>query len=284
MDEEKLLEKERRRQRALRIIKHWRLMDDRFMKCCLKNNIPAVECILQIILERKDLRVQKVVIEDTIPNLRGRGIRMDVHAIDAKGKEYNIEVQRSNEGAARKRARFNSSLLDLNALKASDDFEQLPETYVIFITENDVMGAGLPRYHVERTIQELQHQLFADEEHIIYVNGAYEGTDDIGKLMHDFRCRKAEDMFLEPLRETVYRYKETPEGVNDMYSEMEKWEQEEREAGRVIGKAEGQAEARHEMALEMLKDKFPLTTIVKLSKLSLEQIQKIAKDNHLATV
>lgn len=280
MDEVKMSEKERRHQRALSIIRHWRLLDDSFMKCCLKDNVPAVECILQIILERRDLRVQKIVIEDTIPNLRGRGIRMDVHAIDAGGKEYDIEVQRSDKGATHKRARFNSSLLDLNALKSGEDFEKLPETYVIFITENDVMEAGLPRYHIERTIQELQNQLFNDKEHIIYVNGAYKGTDDIGKLMHDFRCREARDMLLKPLKETVYRYKETPKGVESMCREMEKWGQEEREAGMAIGKATRD----REVALDMLKDKFPLATIAKISKLSLEQIRKIAEENHLATV
>lgn len=274
MDEENLREKARRHQRALSIIKHWRLLDDSFMKCCLKDNVPAVECILQIVMELRDLKVLRVVIEDTIPNLRGRGIRLDVHAVDGEGKQYDIEVQRSNEGAARKRARFNSSLLDLNALKAGEDYAELPETYVIFITENDVMGAGLPRYHVERMIQELQHELFADGEHILYVNGAYEGSDDMGKLMHDFRCQDAKDMLLQPLKETVYRYKETPKGVATMCEEMERWGQEEREAGK--------AERDREVALDMLKDKFPLATIAKISKLSLEQIQELAKKNHLA--
>lgn len=40
--------KERRHQRALHIIRRWRLLDDEFMKRCLKDNIPAVECILPL--------------------------------------------------------------------------------------------------------------------------------------------------------------------------------------------------------------------------------------------
>ena len=108
---------DRRHQRALAIIKRWRLLDDEFMKRCLKDNIPAVECILRIIMEKPKLQVKTVQIEDTIPNLLGHGIRMDVHAIDAEGTEYDIEVQRSDKGAGTKRARFNSSLLDLNSLQ-----------------------------------------------------------------------------------------------------------------------------------------------------------------------
>ena len=118
MNEQTLSDLQKRRHtRALQIIKRWRLMDDDFMKRCLKNNIPAVECILRIIMEQPDLHVLSVTIEDTIPSLLGHGIRMDVHAVDSAGTEYDIEVQRSDKGAGARRARFNSSLLNLNSLK-----------------------------------------------------------------------------------------------------------------------------------------------------------------------
>ena len=68
---------------------------------------------------------------------------------------YNIEVQRSDRGASEKRARYNSSLLDANLTDAGDDYDALNETYVIFITENDVLKAGLPIYHVDRTVREI---------------------------------------------------------------------------------------------------------------------------------
>ena len=38
---------------------------------------------------------------------------------------------------------------------------------------------------------------FEDGEHILYVNGEYRGTSDIGKLMHDFSCTNANDMNFE---------------------------------------------------------------------------------------
>ncbi len=228
----------KRHQRALHIIKRWRLMDDEFMKRCLKDNIPAVECILRIIMEQPDLHVLTVHIEDTIPNLLGHGIRMDVHAVDAAGTEYDIEVQRADKGAGVKRARFNSSLLDLNSLKKGNTYDQLPESYVIFITEHDVLEHGLARYHINRVIEEL-NQRFDDGEHIIYVNGAYEGQDDIGKLMNDFRSATAENMIWEPLKEVVDRYKNNPEEVAEMCAELEKWSLEERQEGRAEGRTEG---------------------------------------------
>lgn len=261
-------EKERRHLRALRIIKHWRLLDDEFMKRCLKDNIPAVECILRIIMEMPKLRVLSVVIEDTIPNLQGRGIRMDVHAIGADGKEYDIEVQRANSGAGKKRARFNSSLLDLNSLQKGDTFDALPESYVVFITEHDVLRMGLPRYHIDRVIRESQ-TLFDDGEHILYINGAYKGEDDIGKLMHDFRSSNPDDMLLEPLRETVNRYKNNPREVAAMSKELENWLEEER------------TEGKKETALNMLRDNMPSTLVMKYTNFTKEQLAKLATANHI---
>lgn len=237
------IRKKKRLQRALRIVKHLRLLDDVFFRRCLKDNIPVAECILRIILEKPDLQVLSMQVEYVIPNLQGRSVRLDVRATDSTGKIYDIEMQRANEGAGKERARYNSSLLDLDSLKAGDKFKQLPETYVIFITENDVLRKGLPRYHVDRVIRETQ-DLFDDGEHILYINASYEGDDDIGKLMHDFRSDNVDDMLLEPLKETANRYKNNPKEAMKMSRELDAWLAEEHNAGRLAGWREGEAEGR----------------------------------------
>ena len=260
-----------RHERALQIIRRWRLMDDAFMKRCLKDNIPAVECILQIIMERPDLSVLSVQIEDTIPSLTGRGIRMDVHAVDENGAEYDIEVQRADQGAGAKRARFNSSLLDLNSLGKGSTYENLPHTYVIFITEHDVWKHGLARYHVNRVIEELR-QPFDDGSHIMYVNGEYHGNDSMGALMHDFRSDDAEDMMLPPLKEVVERYKTNPKEVAAMCGELEKWSQEERAEGWKAGRAEGHAD----IVKAMLRRHMSVKDIVEITGLSAVQIEQLS--------
>ena len=85
--------------------------------------------------------------------------------------------------------------MDLNGLQKGDDYDKLPETYVIFITERDVLGHELPLYHIERTITEL-NDFFNDGSHMIYVNGAYHGDDDIGRLMSDFCSTSPDTMYL----------------------------------------------------------------------------------------
>ena len=93
-----------------------------------------------------------------------------------------------------KRARYNSSLIDANVTEPGDQYEALNESYVIFITENDVLKKNLPIYHIERTITETGEP-FGDEEHIIYVNSQIRDDTSLGKLMHDFACIEAKDMF-----------------------------------------------------------------------------------------
>ena len=145
-----------------------RLIDDDFMAAVFEDRTCA-EFLLQIILKRDDLTVKEVHGQYSIKNLQGRSIRLDILAVDQKNRAYNIKVQRSDRGASEKRARYNSSLLDANLTDAGNDYDALNETYVIFITENDVLKAGLPIYHVERTVQETG-TVFNDQAHIVYAS------------------------------------------------------------------------------------------------------------------
>ena len=66
--------------------------------------------------------------------------------------------------------------MDMNTLNPGQDFDELPETYVIFITRDDTLGYGLPVYHVTRKIEEVGAD-FGDEAYILYVNaGTQEDT------------------------------------------------------------------------------------------------------------
>jgi hypothetical protein len=191
-----------------------RLMDDDFLSLVFDRNIEATEFLLHVILQREDLKVMEVVGQRDYKNpvVGGRSIRIDIYAKDADGYIYDIEIQRSDEGADSHRARFHSGMIDTRMLKAGQDFTELKDSYIIFITERDVMGAGFPLYHIEKKILETGAD-FNDGSHIIYVNGAYKNDNDpVGKLMHDFRCVDAVDMFNPILAEQVRFYKETEGG------------------------------------------------------------------------
>ena len=215
-----------KRQKILAKIQEFTLMDDDFMTVFFDNDIPRTEYVLRIIMENDALRVKSVKTQYSIKNLKGRSVRLDVRAEDDSGKVYDIEIQNAYSGAGARRARYNSALMDADATVPKMDTEALPETFVIFITANDVMKGGLPLYHINRKVEET-NEPFNDGAHIIYVNGAYR-NGKIGDLMHDFSCKKSADMKSAILAEKVRHLKEDDKGVKKMCKIMEDFAVEER--------------------------------------------------------
>ncbi|MCM1308638.1 MAG: hypothetical protein NC223_08575 [Butyrivibrio sp.] len=232
-------------------LKLFRYMDDDFMTACLADNFEGVELILRIILGLDDIKVKSVRTQEQLKNLQGRSVVLDVHAVDSTDKEYDVEIQRSDAGAGAKRARYNSSLLDAHILKSGGDTENIPDSYVIFITENDVMKGNQAIYPIERyvTIGE-EKVLFGDGSHIIYVNGKYRGDDEIGRLMHDFSCTEPDDMIFEELAKKARHFKKTEKGVAAMCKLLE--------------------DMRNEV--ELNKAKKTAAYLIRLGKMTLEEI------------
>ena len=209
-----------KREKILEKIQQFCLMDDDFMTKCFEDNIECTELVLRIIMDKTDLKVTEARTQYTIKSLQGRSVRLDIDAVDSSGKEYDIEIQRADKGAGARRARYNCSLLDANVLLTGDDTEKLPETYVIFITENDVLGGNKPIYHIQKTIFETG-ELFEDGSHILYVNGAWKDESPLGLLMKDFSCKNPKDMHYKLLADRVKYFKEDEKGVRAMCKAVE---------------------------------------------------------------
>lgn len=270
---------EERRKLFMEKLKDMTLMHDEFMSAAFADNIPAVELVISLILQRSDLVVKDVTVQRTIENLKGHSVRLDVLAVDNNGKWYNIEIQRASKGAGAKRARYNSSLIDAELLEKNHDYSDLPETYVIFITERDFFNAGKQLYHVERRIQETATS-FGDGTHIIYVNGEYIDETPLGRLISDFHATDAGKMHYDILSERVYDLKETEGGQYAMSEFMEEIAKAERAEGKAEGIAEGEAKGRTENALQtalnMLKKQMSLNDIADCTGLPIEKVQELA--------
>jgi predicted transposase/invertase (TIGR01784 family) len=268
-------------QKDLEYIKNFRMLDDDFMKSVFDDK-PTVEFLLRIILNRPDLVVISVRTEYVLNNLHGRSVRLDIVATDAQGKIYNIEIQRTDKGAGEKRARYNMSLIDANSTEPGDDFENIPEAYVIFITEKDHLGKGLPIYHIERTITETG-EIFDDKAHIIYVNAEIVNDTPLGKLMHDFRCTDYRDMNYPILSERVRYFKEDEEGVSSMCRAMEQMRAEAAAEAAKKAKAEGKAEGKITGIIEFCFDEGKsfdeaVSIVVRRFKLSQDKASELVSE------
>ncbi len=272
------------RPEIMRWIQRLRLIDDYFMQVCFQDCIECVELVLRIILDKPDLVVQRVSAQKSLANLYGQGSRLDIFAVDSENRPYDIEIQRASRGAQPRRARFYSSLLDANQKETGKDYELLPESYVIFITERDVLRLGQPLYKIERQIVGTD-KLFCDGAHIIYVNGEMrEGDTALARLMHDFFCANPAEMHYEPLAHVTGFHKTDSKEVVKMSSTFEAFAEEiEKQTsakylaqGMEQGMAQGMEHAGRTFALKLLADGFSCEDIARYTALPLDTVLELA--------
>lgn len=265
---------DQKQQEDLARLRQLRLIDDDFFSKCFDNDTACVQLVLQIVLDKPDLNVVDVRTQVFVENLLNRSVRLDVLATDSEGRKFNIEIQRSDKGAGRKRARYNSSMMDVNLLEKGNDFEELPETYVIFITENDVIGLGEAIYEIERCFVK-SGKRFGDGSHILYVNGSYRDDSPVGKLLHDFSCTDPSDMCYNVLADRARFFKESKEGIAVMCKVLDDM----RRQSYQEGMAEGKNKNRKETALNLLKlGTISLDDISFATGLSLDEVKKLNED------
>ena len=260
------------------------LMDDPFMIDFFRDNIPCVQFVLRVIMSKDDLIVKSVNVQHVMRAAEGsRYVRLDVYAVDAENRHYDIEVQVAPEGASPNRARYNSAMMDVNILKTGENYSLLKEreSVVIFITEKDVLGEGEPIYIIDRIIMK-SGKPFNDGSHIVYVNASYQDiSTELGRLMHDFHCVKPKDMLNPVLAKKAGELKGDDEmGV---WAEIEaeaiaEGRKEGLQKGLQEGLRKGIIEASEKIARNLVKaGTVALDEIAKACGLSLQRVKELAE-------
>ena len=282
----------------LRAIREFTLLDDTFVSKVFEGDRENVQFVLRIFLDDVKIKVIESQTQRRIKNLQGHDLQLDILAEKADGQKINVEIQNENSGAIAQRARYHLSMLDANSLEKGEDFDKLPENYVIFITKNDVLNGNLPIYHIHRGIDE-NGQRFNDGSHIIYINNKIQDNTPLGRLMHDFSCKNPDDMYYENLATKVRYFKEAEEGIQKMGDVMEKlmakrerefmekaekeMEKREKELGHVMEKLmakrerEAMEKGRLEFAKNLLAENETIERTARLTTLSVAEVRKLAE-------
>lgn len=266
-------ERARRRAKNLELIQDFRLMDNPFMGRVFQGDIELGQLAATLMTKRDDITVTSVITEHELKNLHGRSVRLDIHAFDHDKKEVDIEIQRDEKGATPKRIRYNSAMMDSNFLVQRENFEDLPEQYIFFVTENDVTGLHQLISPVTKYIGKGVTIPYNDGIHVAYIDSSRADGSPLGKLMHDFCCRSADDMYYPLLREKVRYYKETNQGVTVMSNLMEEYLKKEHAAGA--------ASATLKFIRNQLKRHVPYQQIAEDTETSLDEVLRIAKESNM---
>ena len=110
-----------------------------------------LEMLLNIQIERLELsQAEKTIDVDFL----SKGVRFDVYVKDGTGRCFDIEMQTTDRKNLPKRARYYQGILDISNLNQGFDYEELHESYIIFLCLDDVFKKGLPIYTFRNVCEE----------------------------------------------------------------------------------------------------------------------------------
>ena len=261
---------------VMQIIKNLRLIDDVLFEKFMEDPA-ACEELLQVILENPQLKVkpETLVAQKSLRNLAKRSVRLDAYIEGVEDKVYNIEIQRSDNCNHVKRVRYNASTITVNKSEPGDEFEDVQDVIVIYISEFDMFGAGKTIYHVENVIKETGEPV-KDGLTSVYVNTEVADNSLIGELMQCFLKSDFED---DNFPNISRRMKELKHGEEDeiMCKSVEEYaERKAKEAAEKAAKkaAEEATKKAKEEAEEVAK-----RTVMELDQMGMD-IDKIANVVH----
>ena len=220
------------------------LMDDDFMRVVLKD-IRCTEYILQTILKKPRLRVKEQVLQEDLKNLQGRSVILDCLCTDESGTVYNIELQNKRYGASPLRARYHAGMIDMHILKAGENFNRLPESYVIFICGKDIFKKDKQIYHIHRVIEETGDS-FPDKAQIIYINTEKSSDDELGRMIKDFYTEDPKEIRSAVLARRIAELKIPSKAEKREDAEMTTYYDRLKRQWKKEGKAEGIEQGKNE--------------------------------------
>lgn len=203
------------------------------------------------------------------------GVRLDVYADDAEKRRFNVKMQVTLQKFLPKRSRYYHDQIDMDALLAGDSYENLPDTYVIFICDFDPFGDGLYRYSTGTYCRETGN-LVNDGVETIYLNAHGKNRTDIPEELLQFldyvkntgrkEVVSTIDPFVRHLQDTIDKIK-LNRGMEERYMLLEEMMRNERK--------EGNTEGKQEFLLTALESKFSVPSELKEKIMSETDIEKL---------
>ena len=182
-----------------------------------------------------------------------------------------MEMQVTLQKFLPKRSRYYHDQIDMDALLAGDSYENLPDTYVIFICDFDPFGDGLYRYSTGTYCRETGN-LVNDGVETIYLNAHGKNRNDIPEELLQFldyvkntgrkEVVSTIDPFVRHLQDTIDKIK-LNRGMEERYMLLEEMMRNEKREGK------------QECLLALLESKFSVSAELKEKIISETDIDKI---------
>ena len=192
-----------------------------------------------------------------------KGVRLDIYAEDENHTHYNVEMQVKKKAALGKRSRYYHSQMVMEALESGEDYETLPDTFVIFICDFDPFDRKLYCYTFRNECREDKNVKLGDGSCTIFLSTRGENEEAVPPELVRFlkfvtaALKESEgdfqDRLVSQIQKTIRDIK-TDREMGERYMTLEELLKDEKQEGRM----EGRLEATRENILELLEELGPV--------------------------
>lgn len=227
------------------------------------------EELLRCILEKPDLTIIENIPQRSLKNIHGRSVILDLLCQDSEHNYFNVELQNDNHDNHQRRVRYNGANVDTYIMEKGTSFRELPELYVVYISDFDIFKGGRSIYHIERVIHE-KGKIIYNGFHEIYVNAENNDGSDVAGLMSILKSIDVTfDERFPRICGAIQNIKQGKEG-NHMCEAVRKYAEEYAQ--------EYAKEKIIQIAKNMIKNGFTAASIHDNTELSLNQIQRLMEE------
>jgi len=172
------------------IVQQLNIIDDTLFQKMAEDPGFCEEMISTIL--QQNVIVKKVTPQNSVKNLQGRSVVLDVLCELENGEECNVEVQKVDDDDHQRRVRYNTSCITANITEPGTKFKNVPNVIGIYISKFDMFQSEKTVYHIDRIVRETG-EVQDNGLQEIYVNTKIDDGTDIAEMMHIFTEPKACD-------------------------------------------------------------------------------------------
>ena len=186
-------------------------LQDDFMFCKVMQNESLCKTLIEMILFDTIGKITYISVQHSINTYeQAKSVRFDVLVQTEDGKFYDVEMQVSNERNIPKRMRFYQTAIDISFLDKGNSYNNLNDSFIIFICTFDAIGKNRPIYTFENLCIEDKNTPLQDGTRKVIINAeAFNNTkdNDLKEFLEYLKTGKAKSEFTKEIEEMVQTIK-----------------------------------------------------------------------------
>ena len=209
-------------------------LQDDFMFCKVMQNTDLCKRLIEMILSDKIGKIAYISVQHSINTYeQAKSVRFDVLVQTENGKFYDVEMQVSNEKNIPKRMRFYQAAIDISFLDKGNFYNDLNDSFIIFICTFDAIWKNKPIYTFENICIEDKNISLQDGVKKVIINSeAFKSTEDkdLKEFLEYLKTGKAKSEFTRRIEEMIQTVKQN-EQARQEYRLMSTFEMDARYKG-----------------------------------------------------